>query len=109
MQGAKVSIEDLVAHVVRTEIESAFLRAGALRGPPPTVEFMSVKEAAVFARVHVNTIRGWIKQAKLTRYGGPGKHLVRKDELVRLLESTPSNKDDFDAEARAQEILRKRK
>lgn len=47
--------------------------------------FMSVAEAAAFARVTPYTIRRWVKRGELTRHEAGSRVLVKRDELERLL------------------------
>jgi excisionase family DNA binding protein len=50
-----------------------------------SAEFLSVKEAAAFARVSVYSIRRWVRAGELTKHTAGSRLLVRRDELERLL------------------------
>ncbi len=47
--------------------------------------FLTVVEAAEYARCHPRTIRRWMRAGDLTRYGHAGKALVQRAEIEALL------------------------
>ena len=51
----------------------------------PASPYMTLQEAAAWARSDKRTIRRWIEASKLTRYGHGKKVLVRRDQLEALL------------------------
>jgi excisionase family DNA binding protein len=63
--------------------------------------YLSVSEAAAFARVSAYTIRRWVKRGELTRHEAGTRLLVRRDELEKLLAGD-------DAETSVEERVRRR-
>lgn len=43
------------------------------------------KEVAEIARVHLNTVRNWIKTKKLIAYKKGGRWEIKKSELIKFL------------------------
>jgi excisionase family DNA binding protein len=74
-------LEDMVRRIVRDELAKQSPANDEASG------FLSVAEAAAFARVSVYTIRRWVKQGQLKRHDAGSRILVKHDELQRLLES----------------------
>lgn len=74
-------LEDMVRKIVRDEL------AKVKPANDETTGFMSVAEAAAFARVSVYTIRRWVKQGALTRHEAGTRIIVKREELEKLLES----------------------
>lgn len=77
MSDLEKAIEAIAEGVVR--------RILAERDVKPAREYLSVKEAADFARVSAYTIRRWVKHGELTKHEAGARLLVRRDELERLL------------------------
>jgi len=73
-------LEQLVRAIVREEIAAAKEQA---REQPS--DYLSVAEAAAFARVTPGTIRRWVRAGELTRHEAGSRVRVRRDELERLL------------------------
>lgn len=73
-----IDLEQVIEQVVR--------RVLAERDAKPANDgYLSVKEAASFARVSVYTIRRWVRSGELTRHEAGTRVLVRRDELEKLL------------------------
>jgi excisionase family DNA binding protein len=101
-------VRDEVRQVVREELRSFLreLRPDGNAGASP--ELLSVKEAAEEVGVNPATIRNWVHQGRLARYGTGRIWRVRRPELFELLrqaeagpQSPPSPADE------AAEILRR--
>ncbi len=103
------SFEEILAATVRVavreEVRSA-VREALEEVKPPHSDYLSVVEAADIAGVSTKTVRAWIKDRKLTPGHAGREHRVRRDELVRLLES-PQDSGDRTPEAVAAAILKK--
>lgn len=72
-----MTLEDIVRSIVREEL--------ARRDTEPTSAFLSVAEAAAFARVSPGTVRRWIKANELTRHSAGTRVLVDRAELEAFL------------------------
>ena len=73
-------LERLIREIVRDELA----RAKPANDTPS--EYLSVAEAAAFARVTPGTIRRWVRAGELMRHEAGSRVRVRRDELERLLE-----------------------
>jgi len=73
-------LEQLVRAIVREEIAAAKEQA---REQPS--DYLSVAEAAAFARVTPGTIRRWVRAGELTRHEAGSRVRVGRDQLERLL------------------------
>ena len=51
--------------------------------------YLTLAEAAAFARCSKRTIQRWLDAGTLTRYGYGRRPLVGQEELARLLTPTP--------------------
>jgi excisionase family DNA binding protein len=61
--------------------------------------YLTVPEAAKYARKHPQTIRGWIKEGLPAR-GGKGKHkLLRREDLDAWIKRSGANEDNQLAKA----------
>lgn len=47
--------------------------------------YLSVAEAAAFARVSPGTVRRWVRRGELTRHEAGARVLVKRDELEKFL------------------------
>lgn len=118
MRGHQGSLfEDMLRETVRSEMEGLFRKFGIADGVPvssrpvPTETLITIPEAAELVSVCKGTIRNWLKEGKLTRYGN-GRRLVRinRDELLRLMASAAPRcpkRSELTPEARAAKILAK--
>jgi hypothetical protein len=100
--------EDAIRTIVREELRPIREALETLRAPSATTEMMTANEAAELARRSPETIRAWVRAGKLKRHGVNGRLLVRRDDLLRLLQSEPERVTDDDLEAMANRILRGR-
>lgn len=72
-----------VRAVIRAELRLVRESTGVC---PVESEFLTTTEGGVFARVAPKTIRKWVKQGKLKRYGeGPRNMIIRREELAALM------------------------
>lgn len=55
--------------------------------------FVTLGEAAAYARCHSRTIRRWIQAGDLARYGHGGKVLVLRTDLEALLAAARRERD----------------
>lgn len=102
-----MSIEDAFRRVLEDALgpiheELRALRAAlheARRGPS-SHEYLDTDEAADLARVTPATVREWIKQGKLRRYGSGRRLLVRASEIHELL--APDEADPIDRAVEAE-------
>ncbi len=71
-------------------------------------EYLDTDEAAELARVTPATIREWLKQGRLRRYGSGRRLLVRASEIHELLapEIADPIADAVEAELRSMRVLR---
>jgi len=69
-----------IASVVRDELKSA--------PAPANDEYLSTSDAAQIARVTTGTIRRWVREKTLTKYGKGARVRIRRDELEEYLSST---------------------
>lgn len=60
-------------------------------------ELLTVKQAAELAKVSEDTIRDWVNQGLLTRYGSPGAIRIRSDELLNV-KPKPTSPDKTESE-----------
>lgn len=71
-------------------------------------EYLDTDEAAELARVRPATIRAWLKQGRLQRYGSGRRLLIRASEIHELL--APESADPIDeaveAELRSMRVLK---
>ena len=71
-------IESLIRAIVRSELAAA-------KPANDTSAFLSIREAASFARVAPGTVRRWVRTGELTRHEAGSRVLVKRDELSRFL------------------------
>ena len=79
-------MSDRVEAAIRALVDA--LRDELARATPAndtTSEYLSVAEAAAFARFTPGTIRRWVRAGELTRHEAGSRVRVRRDELERLL------------------------
>jgi excisionase family DNA binding protein len=91
----RVIVEDALRKVLREE------RSRASQAPGPDDHFLSVADAAALASVTPGTIRKWVKEHKLVRYGTRRVLRVRRSELLALLAGPDDSSDDLSPEALA--------
>lgn len=105
-----MTMEDTLRILVREEVRSAVREVVATLRPAGESPLMTVREAASFARVAEPTVRSWIQQGKLNRYGTKGALRIKRDELERLLTSRDEPRmTDADLDARADELAKRRR
>jgi excisionase family DNA binding protein len=105
--------ERALRQLLREEVDQAVRRAMATGGPTSSGDYISVAEAARIASVTRSTIRAWINEGRLGRYGaGPRVLRVKRAELELLLSAASNTKDppsgDLSPEAEAARFLRRR-
>jgi excisionase family DNA binding protein len=66
-----------IASVVRDELKST--------PAPANDEYLSTADAAKIARVTTGTIRRWVREKTLTKYGKGARVRIRRDELEEYL------------------------
>ena len=54
--------------------------------------YMTIKEAALYMKVHVETIRRWVNEGKLKAYKGVKIIRFKKEDLDRLLSPLEASK-----------------
>lgn len=57
--------------------------------PDPSSPYLTLGEAADFARYKKRTIQRWLAAGKLTRHGHGRRPLIKRQELTDLLSPTP--------------------
>jgi excisionase family DNA binding protein len=67
------------------------MREVASKAPSGTGDYLSIKEAADFARVSVYTIRRWVKRGAVTKHEAGTQILVKRGELEQLLRWEPGD------------------
>jgi len=72
------SLEQIIREIVRDEIAAA-------RPANDDSDYLSIREAAAFARVSTGTVRRWVRTGELTRHEAGSRVLVKRDELVAFL------------------------
>ncbi len=77
MTDALEGLRDLIAQVVRSELDKAT--------PAEHDEFMTSSDAAKFAAVATGTIRRWVKSGKLRDHRAGRRVRVRRADIERLL------------------------
>jgi len=50
-------------------------------------EMYTTQEVADFLRVHVGTVRRWIEEGKIETVKFGKRHLIKKEELQKVIES----------------------
>ena len=76
--GAVSDLESMVRAIVRDELAKT-------KPANEQHEYLSVAEAAAFARVTPGTIRRWVRAGELTRHEAGARVRVRRDELEKFL------------------------
>jgi len=91
--------EDAIRTIVREELRPIREALATLKAPAAEAELMTAAEAAELARCTPETIRAWVRAGKLKRYGANGRLRVRRDEVLKLLQSETKRmtEDDLDA------------
>lgn len=85
-EAVRKAMRDELPSLVRSAIASAPASGGG--------DYLTPAEAADVAKVHIDTIRLWLKEGKLPpHYSGKRKRVLRAD-LERLMASGPFGKDD---------------
>ena len=79
--------EEAIRTIVREELRPIREALATLKAPAAAAEMMTGTEAAELARRSPETIRAWVRGGKLKRYGANGRLLVRRDEMLKLLQS----------------------
>lgn len=93
-----MNLEDMIRAIVREEL--------AKSKPDTAPPFLSIAEAADFARVSPGTVRRWVAAKKLTRFEAGARVLVDRAELDALLRREAAPVDiELSPEARARKRL----
>lgn len=98
-------LEDAIRTIVREELRPIREALTTLKVPSEASELMTAAEAAEMERRAPETIRAWVRAGKLTRYGANGRLLVRRDELLELLQSESNRVTDDELGAMAGQLL----
>lgn len=93
------TIEAAVRRVMRESFDELAARLKHLAIPD---EMLTLEQAGEIAKVSPETVRDWIKQKLLRRYGAGRAIRVRRDELLNVRPKV----EPFDVEQRALEIIR---
>ncbi len=104
-EAMRAVLRDEMRIVVREELRSALdeIRTSA---PAATAdEFLSVKKAAALAGVCPSTVRGWLRQEHLKRYGTARLPRIRRAELVAFLAHPRSPEAPASIHEQAEAIL----
>lgn len=90
-----MAFEDAYRQMLREEIRAAVREALGRReeSAPSDDSMLTLAEAAAFSRLGVSTIRSHVASGDLKKYGPPRKRLVKKCELVELLERLAGDGD----------------
>ncbi|HEY8210352.1 MAG TPA: helix-turn-helix domain-containing protein [Myxococcaceae bacterium] len=100
--------EEAIRTIVREELRPIREVLETLKVPPTAAELMTAAEAAELARCTPETIRAWVRAGNLTRYGANGRLRVRRDEVLKLLQSESERMTDVQLEAVANQVLGRR-
>lgn len=73
-----IDLESVIRQIVRDELA----RAKPANDAPS--DYLSIAEAAAFARVAPGTVRRWVRTGELTRHEAGSRVLVKRDELERF-------------------------
>ncbi len=107
--GGNVSIEDTIRQVIQEEFRALREELGARRPAPAGPELLTLAQAAANTGLGVSTIRKWLDEGKLNRYGDTPRNLrVSRDEIARLMAPKPradKKLTDADIDAKAAKIL----
>ncbi len=92
-EAIRAVLRDEMRTVVREELRSALdeIRTTARAA---SEEFLSVKEAATIAGVCPATVRGWLRQGQLRRYGTARLPRIRRVDLMQFLASEAQSRPD---------------
>lgn len=98
-----ITIDDLLRDVVRKELEplrEELRRLLSTNNPGrDDADYLTVQEAADFAKVNPGTIRDWLKRGVLPRHGRGKVVRVRRDELHAAMKAPSATKSAPDAQA----------
>ncbi len=92
-----------VEAVVRHELDAA--QVGGAHGAAG--DLMTPTEAARVAGVTAETVRRWVRRGRLADHGVGRGVRVRRAELRALNDPAPPSVEDFDLQARVDELLRR--
>jgi excisionase family DNA binding protein len=100
-----MSIDEAIRQAVREELREALK---SFRAPAPATpdELLSVERAAELADVSKATIRRWVEQGLLKRYGSGRALRVRRDEVLSV--RPPELEDETDPDAIALKLLKEK-
>lgn len=109
-----MSLEDTLRVIVREELRSVVADFLAKQTPPPPTgtQYLTLKEAAAYARVSKGTVREWIRRGQLRRYGdSPRTLVVSRAELDRVLAPKPPSGAPSEAELdeRVEQLVSRRR
>ncbi len=104
------TLRAIVREVVREEFRAHGVGAQTAK-PPATTDapaFLSTKQAAQIAGVHVATIRDWVQRGLLHDHRAGRLLRVERAELIAMMESAKSDSPvPINLDERAEEILAK--
>jgi len=105
-EALRTLLRDEMRTVVREELRSALDEFRTSSPSSASGEFLSVKQAAALAGVCPSTVRGWIRQGHLKRYGTARLPRLRRVELVTFLaHPVPSDVPTASIHEQAEAIL----
>lgn len=104
------TLEDVFRRIVREENDALVekLRALVASADPSASDFLTLEEAAALSKFSTAKIRTLQRKGALKEYGDRRGIRVKRSELVAYLASRPKD-DNFDPEAKAAEILARRR
>jgi excisionase family DNA binding protein len=100
------AVRDVVREVVRDEVRRVLREELANLTTQPSANdggYLSIAEAANFAKVHEATIRAWIGKGSLRGFRAGRHHRVHRSDLDRFLASNSAG-GDVDLDARASRL-----
>jgi len=87
---------DLTVTLTDDQLEEIAQRVAAILGererPEAPSERLTVAQAAQMAGVAEKTVRNWLWEHKLTRFGGNRRPLVLRSELESLIDQKPARR-----------------
>jgi len=105
-EAMRAMLREEMRTVVREEMRSALDEIRTSDPSSTSGEFLSVKQAAALAGVCAATVRGWLRQGHLKRYGTARLPRLRRAELVTFLASPlPSEVPTASIHEQAEAIL----
>jgi excisionase family DNA binding protein len=84
-------LEELARRIAQLVLEGLLAQLAAEAPATTPARYLTTSEAAALCHVSTRTIRNWVRDGRLARYGGAGRPLYRPDELIELLEQRGSS------------------